>query len=316
MITPVALLLFAAAASTVAPRLLRRSAWLDRSPALGIALWQALAVSVVGSTILAGAALALPELPATTSVAELISACSAALRQQYSTPAGAVASATGAVLALAVAGRVAYCLTAGLLRARRDRAEQLRSLVMIADHHQSGALVVEHDIAAAYCFPGKGGHVVLTTAALGHLDATELQAVLAHERAHLRRRHHLILATSAALHRAFPRIPVFADSHRELGRLVEMHADDVAARGHDRVKIATALVRLAESSAPATALGAGGSTSLARVRRLVSPANPLGNARRVLTGLSALTLVIAAPMIAAAPALAAATADMCPIITL
>ncbi|WNB84759.1 M56 family metallopeptidase [Cellulomonas sp. ATA003] len=311
---PLALLVLAVLVGTLAPRLLRRSAWVDRSPAMGIVLWQALSLSVVAATVLAGAALALPDVPFTANLAELISACSAALRAQYATPAGAAASTTGAVFAVGVTARVGFCLTAGLVRAHRQRAAQLQALRLVADiHHRSGALVVEHDVAAAYCLPGRGRHIVLSTAALAQLDADELTAVLAHERAHLRHRHHLVLAASAALRSAFPRVPAFADADEELRRLVEMHADDVAARGSARLTIATALVRLAESSAPVAALGAGGDTSLARVRRLVSPAAPLGPARALVARLGALTLVVAPMVIAAAPAVAAATADLCPL---
>lgn len=312
--TPVALLVFAVIAGSVAPRLLRRSGWADRSPAIGIALWQALSASVVGATVLAGAVLAVPAVPFTPDLAELISACTNALLLQYSTPGGAAASATGAVLALGVAGRVGYCALAGLVRAHRERARQLQALGLVADLHAgSGAFIVDHDVAAAYCLPGRRGHVILTSAALARLRSEELQAVLAHEHAHLRHRHHLVLAASDALRRAFPRIPLFSETHEELSRLVEMHADDVAARGSERLTIATALVRLAESSVPVGALGAGGNASLARVRRLLCPSRPLGAAQAVAAVAGALTLLVAPVAIAAVPAINAATAEMCPI---
>ncbi len=57
--------------------------------------------------------------------------------------------------------------------------------------------------------------------------------------------------------------------------LTEMVADDAATRIVDRMTVATALVRLAEGSTPAGALGAGGSTALMRVRRLADPTVPL-----------------------------------------
>ena len=314
MIAPLLLALFALLAAALAPRLLRSAAWVERSPGVGILLWQALSGSVLLATVLAGAALALPAVPLTTNLAELLSACGEALRAQYSTPAGAAASAGGTLVVLAVVGRAVSCLSAGLLQARRQRGRQLQALALVARaDHRSGALVVDHPAAVAYCLPGPRGHVVLTTAALAALDTDEVAAVLAHERAHLRARHHLVVAMSAALQRAFPRIPVFRDAHCELARLVEMHADDAAAQRSERMTIATALVRLAESPAPAPSLGAGGSTSLARVRRLVAPAQPLTAPGRALGVVAAVVLVTAPVGIVTAPAVAAATTQLCPV---
>ena len=137
--------------------------------------------------------------------------------------------------------------------------------------------------------------------------------MLAHEQAHLHGRHHLVLAAAAALQRAFPRVRAFSDAHREITRLVEMHADDVAARGNDRLTIATGLVRLAEASAPVAALGAGGGTCVARVRRLVAPAQPLGAPRSALAAFAAAALLVTPVAVVAAPAVVAATIDLCPI---
>ena len=314
MTAPITLVAFAVLAATLGPRLLARSPWPDRSPRMGILAWQALSFSVVAAVVLAGAALALPAVPFSTDIAELLSACAMALRAQYATPGGAAGSATGAVLAITVLARAGYCLTAGLVTAARERRRQLDALTLIArPHERCDAMVVDHSAAAAYCLPGRRQQVVLTTAALAALDKDQLAAVLAHERAHLRGRHHLVLAASAALARAFPRIPAFRDAHRELTRLVEMLADDVAARRNDRLTIATALVRLAEASAPAAALGAGGSTCLARVHRLVAPAQPLGATRSLLAAVATAALLAIPVAVVAAPAVVAATADLCPI---
>lgn len=314
MTAPITLAVFAVLVATLGPRLLGQFAWLDRSPRLGIFSWQALSFSVVAAVVLAGAALALPAVPFSADIAQLLSACAMALRAQYATPGGAALSATGAVLAVSVLARAGYCLTAGLVTAARERRRQLDALALFARRHGGcDALVVDHPAAAAYCLPGRREQVVLTTGALAALDHDQLAAVLAHERAHLRGRHDLVLATAAALQRAFPRVPVFQDAHRELASLVEMLADDVAARRNDRLTIATALVQLAEASAPIAALGAGGSTSLARVRRLVAPAQPLGATRSVLAAVVAAAVLATPVAVVAAPAVVIATADLCPI---
>jgi len=314
VIAPIALITFAALAAALGPRLLRRSSWPNRSPRLGILAWQALSVSILAAAVLAGVALAVPTLPVTANLAELLSACGAALRAEYTTPGGAGLSLAGAMLAVCLVVRTGYCLVAGVVSSGRLRRRQRAALALIARRDERlDALVVDHPVVAAYCLPGRHRRVVLTTAALGALDDAQLAAVIAHERAHLREGHHLVLAATAALQRAFPRMRAFRDAHVEATRLVEMLADDLAARSSDRLTIATALVRLAEASTPAAALGAGGSTSLARVRRLVAPAHPLGAARSALTVL-AIAAVVALPVaLVTVPAAVAATSGLCPI---
>ena len=88
---------------------------------------------------------------------------------------------------------------------------------------------MEHPAAVAYCLPGRVGTIVLTTAALAALDDAELAAVLAHERAHLRGRHHLVLAAASALAQTLPFLPGLCTAQTELARLLEMIADDKAA---------------------------------------------------------------------------------------
>ena len=314
MIAAGALLLYAAVAGFVAPHWLRRHSLADTAPAMGILLWQCLGVSAIGAVVLAGGVLALPEIAITPDLAQLVSACTTALRAQYSTPAGAVTGGVGMVLSLGVVARASACTAREVVRARRARSDQLQTLHLVAGFQRSiGARVLPHDVATVYCLPGRGGGVVLTTAALAALDSEELAAVLAHERAHLGYRHHAILSVSAGLRRAFPRVPLFDLANGELARLVEMHADDAAARRSSRVAVATALVRLAQSTAPEAALGAGGDTTLSRVRRLTSAHRSLGAARALGATLGALLLVTGPAMIAAAPAVAASTAELCPV---
>lgn len=314
MIAPVVLILLGLILALLGPVVLRRSSWLERSPRIGIAAWQALSFSLVSTVVLAGAALAVPVVPWTTDLAELVRACAMALAEQYSTPGGAVVSTTGVVAVFAVLARVGYSVARGLRAAASQRSRQLQSLALIARPHcDVDALVVEHPAAAAYCLPGRGGRIVLTSAALAALDRGQLDAVLAHERAHLRGRHHLILAAADALLHAFPGIPAFREARSALARLVEMLADDNAARCADRLTVATALVRLAEHGVtPAAALGAGDESALSRVRRLVSPARPLGAGRTAVATLATVSLLALPMFFAVVPASAAGTMPPCP----
>ena len=112
---------------------------------------------------------------------------------------------------------------------------------------------------------------MVSTAALAALGPGQLQAVLAHERAHLRGRHHMALATASALGHAFPRVRLLAQAGAQLAVLAEMAADDAAARRHDPGELAAALVILARTGARTAALTAGGPATIARIQRLLAP---------------------------------------------
>ncbi|RCK70311.1 M56 family peptidase [Desertihabitans brevis] len=129
--------------------------------------------------------------------------------------------------------------------------------------------VLAEAMPMAYCLPGvRQSRLVVSTGTLEQLHGDELEAVLAHERAHLRARHDVVLDWFASVHRAFPHV-VRSDVALDEGRLlVEMLADDAARREVGSVPVARALVRMAGSPVPTEALGAAGPGLVERVRRL------------------------------------------------
>lgn len=315
MFAPVVLIIFATILVLLGPALLLRISWFEHSPRIGIFAWQVLSISLISTVLLAGLTLAIPVIPWTTHFAELIRMCAMAIGKEYSTPGGAVVSTIGAIATLAIFSRIAYCLITDFISATRNKREHLQTLAMIATpHHQYQALVVDHDSAAVYCLPGRHGQVVLTTGALAALNENQLTAVLAHEQAHLHGRHHLIIATAGAMQHAFPKIPAFREIHRALAQLVEMLADDNAARHSNGLTVATALVRLAEyGNIPLVALGAGGESTAVRIRRLASPIPPLGAGKTALSVLAFGSLLIMPVLFAMAPASAMAHMSPCPL---
>src|SRR5207302_4768176 len=96
-----------------------------------------------------------------------------------------------------------------------------------------GAVLVEHPEPAAYCVAGRHPPVILTTGAVAALDPAQLQAVLAHERAHLAGRHHRLLAMARIGRQVLPFVPLMRDADLQVARLVELHADDAATRASD-----------------------------------------------------------------------------------
>jgi Zn-dependent protease with chaperone function len=308
VITSTVLLTYAVIVGVVGGRHLATAHWPERSPRLGIWAWQALTASIVLASGLAGATLAVPTLPASTSLATLLEACQHAIREQYSTPGGAVTASVGALFTLTIAGRLAFAVTLTCIATTKRRNQQRRSLLLVADRHGlTGVHVVPHTAPAVYCLPGRPSLIVLTSSALSTLDNHQLKAVLAHERAHLRNRDHRVLTAAAVLLKAFPFIPVFKAAQMHMVRLVEMDADDVASKHHDRRVLAKALVRLAEGAIPAAAIGASGGAALTRVKRLVGPPDPISWPCSMLVAVAALAMLIL-PMVTT---IVAAVLDYC-----
>jgi Zn-dependent protease with chaperone function len=313
MIAAALLLTYAVIVGCVGGRLLAKARWPRRSARLGILAWQALTASIVLATVLAGATLAFPTLPVSSSLAALLDACQQAILAQYATPGGAVVASLGALLMVIVIGRLGLVLTVEYLTTSRCRWRQRRVLMLVADRHAAtGAHVVLHASPAIYCLPGRPGIIVMTSAAVATLDDQQRSAVLAHERAHLRHRDHLVLTAAAALREAFPFLPAFKAAQMQLLHLVEMRADDVASRHHDRRILATALVTLAEGTIPAAAIGSGGAGALDRVKRLARPADPVSLRWSMLVTGTALAMLMLPVVTAVSPAVLAAVLDYCP----
>ena len=277
-----------------------RASWPRRSPAAAILLWQALGLAsglaAVGTLI----GLAMPASDA--GVVRSLLGVGTLIR----------AGAEGAAPTMVVAVRLA-CLTAGLalfaslcwvlvaasfaaLQARRRQRALLR-LLAHGDPKVPGALVVDYPTAAAYCLPGLRSQIVVSVGTLELLGRGELAAVLAHERAHLRERHDLVLLPFTALRRAFPRSATCTGAHRAVALLVEMLADDRALRGGPARELVSALVRFGTAGAcpaPAGALAAGEGEVAARVTRLLQPVRPL-------PGPAVLAVCLAAAFLVAAP---------------
>jgi hypothetical protein len=204
------------------------------------------------------------------------------------------------VAGLVLLALLCWVLVAASLAAVQARRRQRTLLTLLAhgDPKVPGALVVDYPSAAAYCLPGLRSKIVVSVGTLELLGRGELAAVLAHERAHLRERHDLVLLPFTALRRAFPRSTTCTDAHRSVALLVEMLADDRALRGRPARELVSALVRFGTAGAcpaPAGALAAAEGEVAARVTRLLQPVRPLPTAV-VLAICLASALLVAAPV--------------------
>lgn len=201
------------------------------------------------------------------------------------------------------------------VRWRRSHLRELASCARPRIIHRQRVWLLETDRPGAYCVPGNRFGIVVTRGALDTLTPGQLRAVLAHERAHLRGRHHFLVAWVRLLDEAFPRVPLLSAAVEEVDVLVEWAADDRAARSVGANPLAHALGALAVSGSTdrtAPALAASGACTVQRVRRLLAapPARHSRIRRFAFTG-AALTTLLAPPALLLAATMASVAVARC-----
>jgi len=303
-----ALLVFgcAIAMAWLLPRPLGRLSGDGVTPRLGIATWLAAITSVLALALAALGLLARtavdgwPAFARTVCESVTTGACPPAVYRSAAYELGlAITAFFGGITLIVLGWRYGRSLRRSSVRTRAH-AEAAR----IAGHRiaaRDAAFVLDATQPAVYCVPGRPPTIVLTTGALAALGPVQLTAVLAHERAHLAGRHHLLLAVTRSLAAIAPAVPLVARGTSEVARLAEMRADDVAARrsggeqGRRTLLAALHAMGASRTAGPRSAawLPATGGVIAARVRRLTDPPPP---SRRVGHGLAlaALTLAIVA----------------------
>ena len=300
------LVLYAACVGTLGARMLGRARWPGRAPLLAIVTYLAAAWSVAAALGLAGLTLAVHATALAGGLSSLIGACVLRLRDAYATPGGAIVAGLGLTLTGAVVARTAVAAITHLRAVRRHALQHAETARLVGHREPTlGAVLVDHAQPAAYCVAGPQPTVIVTTGALQALDPGQLDAVLAHEQAHLAYHHHLLLAIARIASQVLPFIPLTRDAATQIARLIEMHADDAATGARDGEVLATALVALASTASPAPGLAAAATDAVQRIQRLLGPAEPLGRVRRQVLRAGACALALAPVLLALAPAVVA-----------
>jgi Zn-dependent protease with chaperone function len=303
-----------AALGVGAPTLLARLPRLERWPLLAAWLWLAAALGALAAAALAGLLLVLPVTEGDRALAALLHTCAMAVRQALTASTDGLGTAFGIVLVATVGAGVA--VGTGVVAAQTWRARRLhRALLRLAGRvdPRLGVTVLEHPLPLAWCLPGQAAPVVVSTAALDRLDPEGLAAVLAHERAHQASRHHALVLVAEALRVGCPWLPAARLARQHVAGLVELAADDTAARRCGRAALAAALAVLGGAPVPEPALAAGGVSAAARITRLASPPGPGGHA-----ALAVALAVVILPLLAqlgavVEPVARIAGAAMCPL---
>ena len=218
-----------------------------RAPRAALVVWQAVALSAVVSG-LAAAPLAV------------------AVLTDRRAPGATWAAVAALALSAMVLVRLLWSGHVVGTRLRAARREHRLLVDALGEAVDDEVRVLAHPTPTAYCLPGLRRRVVLTEGTLRTLPPDQLAAVLAHERAHLRERHDLVLEFFVVLHRSAPRWLRSSAALREVRLLIEVLADRAARHATGPVPLARALVALAGSTHPETALAVTADPSATRAR--------------------------------------------------
>lgn len=263
MIDSALLALYALLVASLGARLLTRQSWLERYPRIGIAVWLAALWSGLTAVTFAAGLLALDSFPVRDVLADLIRACVVSLHKHYSElPWSAL---VGILVFLVATSWIAYHAAQETVRVRRLRFRHRQVLnILGAEQGNPGITLLDHPTSSVYCLPGRGGRIVITAAACRALTPQQLDAVVAHERAHLAGRHHLVTGLTGCLRAALPFVPLVRQAQESIAFLIERTADERACKDFARETLASAMLAMGSVVAPEEALGVGGRSVVRR----------------------------------------------------
>ena len=294
ILTSVLLLVLGVLLAEPVSRRLAGARWPARDPTGALLLWQA--IGLAGGLALLGAGLTAGLAPLGPSLRSATAALvTSAARGEWPPRLGIwplLALAATATLAGRLLG-VLGLATARTLRARR-RHRDLLDVLGTPWPAMAGAHVLAHPLPVAYCLPGRRSRLVVSDGTLAALSSDELAAVLAHERAHLRERHDLVVLPFVAWGATARWVPGMARAQRAVAALVEMRADDVARASVGGPALAGALRRVGDVAGAfeRAALTSFSAAADGRARRLDGAGGHPGWLDRVAVRSAALALVV------------------------
>jgi Zn-dependent protease with chaperone function len=262
--------LVSVAALGPASALLERARWTWRAPRAAVCLWQC--VGLAGATSAIGAGLAVAAIRYHDGLVGGLVRMGHAVVQGRPLAGLGLPDALGLTLAADIAVVTVAVVAASMVRTARARAQHRRLLDLVGSGAGAppDAVLLDHPRATAYCLPGIRPRIVVSAGTLALLEDEELAAVLDHERAHAHAHHGLVLLPVTSFGVLFRWLPFARRAPRAVAGLLEMAADDYAARHHDPRQLASALLAMTTAgSVPACSLGATATAVPARVHRLL-----------------------------------------------
>lgn len=297
MTAAVYLLTYGVVVSWLMPAILQRLTGAGLNPRLGVTAWLTAITAVLVAwsvAVLLIISAGVGGLPGSSTVVLCLEMLGVPERSLTPGAVSLTILVTAGVLISTVVAVQVWRAVAGARARSDDHAAAARIIGTPTD--RPDVFVIAADRAAAYCVAGRPHAIVVTTAAVRTLDRSQLAAVLAHEDAHLHGRHHHVLMVLRALAGSLSRLPLFTRGAGAVATLLEMCADDTAARRHGNGALIAGMVKLAGPHAVGgLAVGAQGVAD--RVARLHAPADRFTLGCHLLLTTSVIALTVSAPVV-------------------
>lgn len=306
------LLLGALLVAWAAPRLLERRLYAGTDPQTSLVTWVMLVASTLLSLMTAAILLVLPDHGPAKQVLGLAHDCWAAMSHGSVPRVDAVAGLLSVVLA---AGAVIRCGARVVRHVRQRRTVHRKHLdllrILTGGATPGSTLWLDVPDPMAYSVAGRPSLVVASEGLRRQLPRHAVAAVLEHERAHLRGRHHLMITIAEALAVALPWLPLMRRSPELVRTLVELSADSTAARSHGAGAVCAALLGMSGIPAPVQALGMAPDCVALRLAVLSSRRSEHGRLNRALRFGFAGAIALLVPALTSAALLTVATVAFC-----
>ncbi|WP_409495486.1 M56 family metallopeptidase [Amycolatopsis sp. cmx-11-12] len=226
------------------PRLLGRLTAGGISPGTALAWWLLTALGVLAGGLGAVLLLVLPDHGPAPAITRVLHDCWAAVGHSGLPALDPLAGTFAGAAVVFAAARLAVSSARRRKRSallHRRHLDVLR-LAGIRDERPIPTLWVPDDRPIAYSLGGRHSLIVASRGLAGRLSARELNAVLAHEHAHVRGRHHFLVACAETLGRTLRFVPLLRELPGAVRLLVELAADRSAAAGHGPETVRSALL--------------------------------------------------------------------------
>ncbi|QBJ96344.1 M56 family peptidase [Rhodococcus sp. ABRD24] len=301
-------------AMLAAPVLERLPYWGVR-PNVVLVFWLASIATALFFASSAVITLAWPDHAPAEGIADAVMRCFSTVQHTFQPWITGLLAVIGLVGAAGLVVRAAiYARKQSVARSRvQDLHRDVIAVVAKTERADRDVMWLEHPVPMAYSVSGRPGFVVATEGLSSSLSSIERDAVLAHERAHLNGHHHLIVSVCDVLASAFPVVPLFVRAQHAVHTVIELAADQQAARATSPAAVSSALsaVAGASSQTPAWTLGLGSDMDLRlwRLRR-----NPRSRFPR-LACCAAAAFTVTVPTVTALAVVSATTMAACIVLT-
>jgi Zn-dependent protease with chaperone function len=314
MMFAAAMLVGSCAVATLLPKLLWWMHTQRVDPSSLIAGWLLSIIGTVATTLAAILLLLAPDVGVVGGIVRAAHVCWRSISRAAPPGAEQVAGLLGMTVLVGLAIRLTL-IGRRQARRRRQARDECMGILRIAgraDTVRPSTLWLEHSRPLAFSLPGRRGFIVATDGIAAQLTPEEVFAVLEHERAHVRGRHHLLLAVSEVTSWAAPFLPLLRQAPAALADLVELAADAAAARRCGARVLSDALTKVDRFDLPPTALAVGNHAVDLRLHRLSGTRSARGLVQRVIrTGLVG-AMSVTAPLALAGALFTVVTLVACP----